>query len=395
MYHRTRFLDLVGQTSHTPQGFEISRAEGSWLYDQNGVAYLDLISGFGVSNLGHAHPTIVEAIQVQSKLYLHTNVYGEHVQNPQNQLASLLRSILPSSLHQIYFLSTGSEVIDAAIKLARSYTGRVEIVVLYHSYHGSTMAAESLRSDRAHSSHFLPLIPGVRFIHANDFEGLEKISDRTALVLIEPIQAEAGVIAMEVSWLKALQLKCNVHGVLLAFDEIQTGFGRTGSMFAFQNLNVIPDLLLLGKALGGGLPLAALVSRGELLASLAQLPALGYITTFGGNPLCCAAGGAHLKAMLQEEVLEGISIRSNLIRSILQNPRIKEIRIKGLFAAIEFENEKLVHSIVKKAREGHILLDSFLFRPSALRIAPPLNIPIEILEDACQRINLWIEEIRR
>ncbi|MBK9632306.1 MAG: aminotransferase class III-fold pyridoxal phosphate-dependent enzyme [Saprospiraceae bacterium] len=207
MYHRSRFLDLVGQTSSSPQGFEISRAEGAWLYDQSGVAYLDLISGFGVSNMGHAHPAIVEAIQVQSKLYLHTNVYGEHVQNPQNQLAALLRSILPSSLHQIYYLSTGSEVIDAAIKLARSYTGRVEIVALHHSYHGSTMAAESLRSDRAHSSHFLPLIPGVRFIHANNFEDLDKISERTALVLIEPIQAEAGVIAMEEKWLEGSSIK--------------------------------------------------------------------------------------------------------------------------------------------------------------------------------------------
>ncbi|MBK9272707.1 MAG: aspartate aminotransferase family protein [Saprospiraceae bacterium] len=383
---------MIGQTSLTSLGFKVCKSKGSWLYDNTGHAYLDLISGFGVSNMGHGHPAILDAIHQQSTAYLHTNVYGEHAQTPQNALAALLRSTLPSSLGQVYFLSTGSEAVDAAIKLARTYTSRTEVVVLTKAYHGSTLAAESLRSDFPHKSHFLPLLPGVHFMEANHLEGLNKINEKTALVLLEPIQAEAGVVQLDLGFLSKLRARCDDYGALLAFDEIQTGFGRTGKMFAFQSTNVVPDILLLGKAIGGGLPLSALISNQKIIFSFAHSPALGYITTFGGNPLSCAAGFAHLKAMLDEEIIARIPEKSAIIHNCFQSKKISAKRLIGLFAAIELANEEMVKQIIEIAKTNYILIDSFLFRPQAIRIAPPLNIDHIDLKNACERINQWIED---
>ncbi len=393
MYYRQQFLDRIAQTSEIPQAFECGRAEGSYLFDRSDRPYLDLICGFGVSNLGHCHPDILAAIRRQSELYLHTNVYGEHIQSTQVELAGLLRSLLPESLNQVYFLSAGSEAVDAAIRLARKYTGRTGLVAMSDAYHGSTIGAESLRSDEEHKRPYLPLLPDVRWIRADQREDLEKISERTALVITEVVQAEAGVQILNAGYLRALRERCDRVGALLAFDEIQTGLGRTGSLFAFQQSGVVPDILLSGKALGGGLPLAALISRPEILSSFAHSPALGYISTFGGNPLCCASGLAHLKALTGGQILQGVALRKQIILDQLKSPRIQNIRAAGLLVAAELENSEMVSALVQRALENQILLEGFLFGRNAFRIAPPLNIDPGVLESACHQINGWLEEL--
>jgi len=393
MYYRQQFLNRIAQTSEIPQAFEVSRAEGSFLYDRQDRPYLDLICGFGVSNLGHGHPEVLAAIRKQSDLYLHTNVYGEHIQSPQIGLAGLLRSLLPESLSQVYFLSAGSETVDAAIRLARKHTGRTGVVAMSDAYHGSTLGAESLRSDEEHKRPYLPLLPDIRWIRANQLNDLEKITEKTALVLTEVVQAEAGVRILNREYLSALRERCNQVGALLAFDEIQTGMGRTGSLFAFQQAGVLPDILLLGKALGGGLPLAALISRPEILSTFAHQPALGYITTFGGHPLSCAAGLAHLRALVGEPVLEGVDRRNQIVREELRSPKIRHIRAAGLLIAVELEHSDQVSALIQKAFENQILLEGFLFCRTAVRIAPPLNIEPGILESACREINGMLGKI--
>jgi acetylornithine/succinyldiaminopimelate/putrescine aminotransferase len=393
MYYRQQFLDRIGQTSEIPQALEVDRAEGSYLYDRSDRPYLDLICGFGVSNLGHSHPEVLAAIHKQAELYLHTNVYGEHIQSVQLELAGLLRSLLPETLGQFYFLSAGSEAVDAAIRLARKHTGRTGLVAMSDAYHGSTIGAESLRSDHEHKMPYLPLLPDVRWIRAGHAEDLEKITEHTALVITEVVQAEAGVRILSASYLQALRARCDQVGALLAFDEIQTGLGRTGSLFAFQQAGVVPDILLSGKALGGGLPLAALISRPEILSSFAQSPALGYITTFGGNPLCCAAGLAHLRALTGDPVIPGVAHRRDIVLEQMKSERIREVRAAGLLVAVELERSDLVSALVQKAFENQILIEGFLFCRNAFRIAPPLNVDPGVLGSACRQINAWLEEL--
>ncbi len=393
MYARSQFLNRIGQTSEIPQAFEISKASSCFLIDQKGNTYVDMISGFSVSNIGHQHPKVIEAIKNQADLYLHSTVYGEHIQSPQIKLAELLTSCLPPTLNQVYFLTTGSETIDAAIKLCRKATGRFEIVVCRKAYHGSTLAAESLRSDHDHNQAFRPLIPGIRFIDANKISDLEFINSKTAGVITEVVQAEAGVVQLEDSYLNELRIKCNKTGSLLIFDEIQTGLGRTGSLFAFQKTSVCPDILLSGKALGGGMPLAALITSKQLLVHFMRQPALSYISTFGGHPVSCAAGHASLKVLFEEKILEEVELRKELMIKILSAPTIFEIRCAGLLMAIDFKNESLVWTLINRLYHKNILVESFLFCPGALRIAPPLNIPIPILEKTCQTILETIIEL--
>jgi acetylornithine/succinyldiaminopimelate/putrescine aminotransferase len=374
MYLRRQFLEHIAQTSEVPQGFEISRAEGCYLYDADGVPYLDLISGFGVNNIGHSIPSVIHAIKQQSEKYLHTNVYGEHVQSPQVELATYLSSFLPLSLNSYYFLNSGSECVDAAIKLARLATGRHEIVVCSNAYHGSTIGAESLRSDEIHKSAFRPLIPGIRFIQFNNESDLKYLTDKTAAVFTEVIQAEAGVRIANDGYWKKMRKICDKTNSLLVLDEIQTGMGRTGKLFAFQHYDIAPDILLCGKALGAGMPLAAMICDRKLMQYFNKHLPLAYITTFGGHPVSCAAGLAGLKYLIEEKLMDEVEEKANLIKKNLTHPLIKEIRNSGLLMAIELDSPASVMKWIRDLFNKKILAESFLFCPQALRVAPPLSI---------------------
>jgi acetylornithine/succinyldiaminopimelate/putrescine aminotransferase len=389
MYLRQQFIERIAQTSEIPQGFQVRRAAACHLYDENDVAYLDLISGFGVNNIGHGNPEVIQAIQQQSKNYLHSNVYGEHIQNPQIELAELICSYLPSKLNSVYFLSSGSESIDAAIKLARLATSRNEIVACRTAYHGSTIGAESLRSDEAHKTAFRPLLPGIRFIDFNNRENINNISSKTAAVILEVVQAEAGVIVADPGYLEALRKRCDETGSLLIFDEIQTGIGRCGKFFAFQNYQVIPDLLLCGKALGAGLPLSGLICDRSLMNHFHKSTALGYISTFGGNPLCCAAGFAGLKFLMQNQIIDRVHKIAKTFIELLHHPQITEIRHSGLLMAIELKNPRQLMTLIQELYRQKILVEGFLFNSNSLRIAPPLIISeSELEQSASQIINI-------
>lgn len=383
MYLRRQFLEHIAQTSEVPQGLMISKAKGVYLYNENEEAYLDLISGFGVSNIGHGHPEIIEAIRIQSEKYLHSNVYGEHIQNPQLRLAHLLAGLLPTSLNSFHFLVSGSEAVDAAIKLARLSTDRAEIVVCKKAYHGSTMAAESLRSDENHKAPFLPLIPGIRFIKFGDLNDLKQISKATAAVFTEVVQAEAGIRQADQSWWKALRKTCNDQGSLLVLDEIQTGIGRCGTLYAFMATGIIPDVLITGKALGAGLPLSAIIASNELMRNFSHKLPLGSITTFGGNPLSCAAAEAGIKKLLTEQWMESVSEKASIICTQLNQMGFHQLRSAGLFIAVELEHPAQLMDWIRKLFEHKILAEGFLFSPHALRIAPPLCISKSEIEKLC------------
>ena len=374
MYWKRRFFENIGATSVTPQSFEISRAQGSWIIDSKGDKYLDFLSGFNVTNIGHSNEQVIRAINAQAQQYMHTTVYGEHIQSIQIKLAHLLLSLLPSSLDCSYFLSTGSEAIDAAIKLARSATGKSGIIACRNSYHGSTIGAESLRSDTEERNVFYPLLPDVRFINFGINEDLHFISPQTSCVIIEVIQAEAGVRMATDDYFLALRKKCDECNALLIFDEIQTGIGRTGKLFAFQHTQIIPDILLTGKALGAGLPLAALISSKNILSSFQTNPVLSYITTFGGNPVCCASAFAGLQYLLTSNLMENSKQNESIIRKNMTHSLIREIQGKGLFIAIELDPRIRRNDFIQKAYEKKLLLDGFLFEHNSLRIMPPLDI---------------------
>lgn len=387
MYLRRQFLEHIAQTSEIPQGFEIDLAEGCYLYDRNGDRYLDLISGFGVNNIGHSIPAVIQAIKNQSEKYLHTNVYGEHVQSPQVELASYLSSLLPPVLNSHYFLNSGSECVDAAIKLVRLATGRTEIVVCKNAYHGSTIGAESIRSDEVHKAGFRPLLPGIRFINFNDESDLQYITDKTAAVITEVVQAEAGVRVVDHKYWAALRKKCEDHKALLVFDEIQSGIGRTGKLFAFQHYDVVPDVLLSGKALGAGMPLAAMICNRELMSCFNKQLPLGYITTFGGHPVSCAAGLAGLKYLIEEKLMDSVEEKAELIKKNLTHPLIKEIRNKGLLMAVELDSPETVLQWIRNLYDKKILAESFLFCANAMRIAPPLSISQTEIKAVCELIH--------
>ena len=320
----------------------------------------------------HRHPKVIEAIKDQLDKHLHTMVYGEHVQSPQVQYAELLTGQLDPSLNCVYFLNSGSEVIEAAMKLAKRVTGKYEIISAKQAYHGSTQGAESLRSDHEYSEAFLPLVPGIKHIEFNDFNDLDKIGCRTAAVIIEPVQAEAGVIAPAPGYLEALRQRCKDMRCLLVLDEIQTGFGRTGALFAHQKYKVVPDILCIGKAMGGGMPIAALVSDREHLSSFTKNPDLGHITTFGGHPVNCAAALATLRVLLNNEIIPGVLEKEKYIKSRLDHSIVKEVRSSGLMMAVELTRRKYLKHVVNHAFEKGALIDYFLFNDRAFRLAPPL-----------------------
>jgi acetylornithine/N-succinyldiaminopimelate aminotransferase len=372
--HRQLFLNNLAQTSDLPLMLEVSRAEGSFLFDQDGKPYLDLISGISVSNLGHQNPVILKAIREQLDKYLHVMVYGEFVQNPQVDFATLLVKHLPDNLDSVYFTNSGTEATEGAMKLAKRFTGRTEIISFKNAYHGSTQGALSISGDENLKNSFRPLIPGSRMLRYNNFHDLENISKNTAAVFIEAIQGEAGALLPVPGFLKAVEEKCRATGALLVVDEIQSGMGRTGDLFAFMHENIFPDILLLGKAFGGGLPLGAFISSREIMATLKFNPVLGHITTFGGHPLCCAAGLAAFSFLLENNIPEQVKEKEKLFREKLQHQKIREIIGRGILLAIYLDDFEQVHKTIRNCFDKGLISDWFLFNSNAMRLAPPLTI---------------------
>ena len=390
--NRQLFLLHLGQTSPSPLLVEVEKAEGIYLYGPSGEKYIDLISGVSVSNCGHRHPRVVEAVKNQADSYMHLMVYGEMIQSPQVKYAAKLAELLPKSLNVCYFVNSGSEAVEGAIKLARKFTGRSRIVYFRNAYHGSTLGALSVQGSEKYKNAFRPLIPDTFCIDFNDFTALNSIDSHTACVIAEPVQAEAGVIYPEEGFLQELRKKCSEHGALLVFDEVQTGFGRTGSLFALERFNVIPDILVLAKALGGGMPLGAFISSNEIMSALAENPQLGHITTFGGHPVCCAAGLASLEVIIENNLYGRVRSKSSLFKKELVHPAITNIRGDGLLLAVQLSRPEYIHYAIANAPAHGLILDYFLFCGNAFRIAPPLIISDEEIVQACDRIKSLLDE---
>jgi acetylornithine/succinyldiaminopimelate/putrescine aminotransferase len=380
---RQLFLQHVAQTSSAPLAIEIVKAEGCNLTDVSGKTYLDLIGGISVANVGHRHPRVVEAIKKQADDYLHVMVYGEFVQSPQVQYARLLSEHLPLSLNSVYFTNSGAEAVEGAMKLAKRATGRTEMVAFENSYHGSTQGALSIIGDEYWRNAYRPLLPGIDHCRYNSMADLDRITGNTACVIAETVQAEAGVKAPQKAWLQALRKKCTETGALLILDEIQAGFGRTGSLWAFEQYGVVPDILLLGKALGGGLPLGAFIADKALMDHLTDNPVLGHITTFGGHPLCCAAGKAAFESLLSEGLHQSVASKEALLKGLLVHPKIQSLHTAGLWAAVEFDSFATCKMIIDTCIKNGVLTDWFLFAANSLRISPPLTITEEELRKAC------------
>lgn len=390
---RQLFFDHVAQTSPAPIGLEIVKAKGSTLTDASGKEYIDLIAGISVCNVGHAHPKVIKAIKKQADQYLHLLVYGEMIETPEVQYARLLTNHLPASLNSVYFTNSGTEATEGAMKLAKRVTGRTHIVAFNKSYHGSTQGSLSLMGDEYWRNAFRPLLPDISHLEYNSMEALHEITNRTACVVAETIQAERGVHAPSKQWMKALRKKCTETGTLLILDEIQTGFGRTGTLWGFEQFGIIPDIILLGKALGGGMPLGAFVSDKKLMNQFTDKPVLGHITTFGGHPVCCAAGMAAMKVLLKEKLIDKIHEKENLFRELLSHSSIKAIRSNGLLMAIELKYPDQLLKVTSACLEKGLLTDWFLFAPDCIRIAPPLTISRSTIKKACAIICQVLDEV--
>src|SRR5688572_140040 len=380
------FLSHLAQTSSSPYLISVSHAEGIFLYGPDNERYIDLISGIGVSNIGHRHPVVVEAIKDQIDRHLHVMVYGEYVQSPSNLLAMKIATRLPPGLDCSYFVNSGTEANEGALKLAKRFTGRTEIISCRKSYHGSTHGSLSVSGNELKKQAFRPLLPDIRFMDFNSIEDLQLITTKTACVIIETIQADAGVRIPSKAYMKALREKCSETGALLILDEIQCGMGRTGTLFAFQQFDIVPDILTVAKAFGGGLPIGAFISSRDIMACLTHDPMLGHITTFGGNPVCCASALATFKVIEDEKLLEQVEEKGALFEQLLKHPRIKEVRRIGLLFAIDFESAEMVSRIVLKAKELGVICYWFLSNPHSFRIAPPLTISKKQIEESCEII---------
>jgi acetylornithine/succinyldiaminopimelate/putrescine aminotransferase len=381
---RELFLKHIAQTSPSPLAFEIKKAEGCLLYDTNGKEYIDLIGGISVANIGHRHPKVVEAIKKQLDAYMHVMVYGEFIESPQVQYAKLLTDNLPPSLNSVYFTNSGAEAIEGSMKLAKRVTHRTQIIAFRNSYHGSTQGALSIIGDEYWRNAFRPLLPDVLHLEYNSFKSLDEISEKTACVIAETVQAEAGIIVPSKEWLQALRKKCTECGTLLILDEVQTGFGRTGKLWGFENFEIVPDVLILGKALGGGMPLGAFIADKKMMDAFTENPVLGHITTFGGHPVCCAAGMAAMKVLLEEKIVNGVKAKEELFRSLLVHPKIKAIRSFGLWMAIEFDSFEINKKVIDHCIQNGIMTDWFLFAPNCLRISPPLIVSENHVTEACK-----------
>ena len=394
---RKQFLRHVAQTSPAPQLIEVERAEGVFFYTPEGKPYYDLISGVSVSNVGHANRAVVEAVQRQAADYMHIMVYGEMVERPQVELARLLAETLPEPLDSVYFLNSGAEAVEGALKLAKRYTGRTEMISMRRAYHGSTHGAMSMMGapeGEEWKNAFRPLLPDTKAIRFNHKEDLAQITERTACVLCEPVQGEAGVRPPEDGFLQALRERCSQVGALLIFDEIQMGMGRSGEMFAMQRYGVTPDIVCLAKALGGGMPLGAFVSSQKIMSTLTFDPVLGHITTFGGHPVCCAAGLAAMRFLIDNKVVEDVERKGAMYEELLKDhPAVKEIRRSGLLLAVELGASEKLYRLMDLFIEEGILSDWFLYCDTAFRISPPLIISDEEIRDSVSLIRKCLDRL--
>jgi acetylornithine/succinyldiaminopimelate/putrescine aminotransferase len=380
---RKQFLQHVGQTSPSPLMVEVERAEGVFFYAPDGTRYYDLIAGVTVNNIGHGNKTVTDAVCRQAEQYMHVMVYGEMVERPQVEYAKLITDLLPEGLDSVYFLNSGSEAVEGALKLARRYTGRTELISCKSAYHGSTMGSLSVMGGEELKRPFRPLLPDVRQIEYNNFDDLQHITSRTAAVIMEPVQSEAGVILPAAGYLEAVRRRCSEVGALLIFDEIQTAFGRVGGMFGFERTGVVPDIICLAKAFGGGMPLGGFVSSKKIMDTLSYNPALGHITTFGGHPVCCAAGLAALRYTLDNNLTARAEPLGALYESLLAgHPAVREIRRAGLLIAVELGDSAKMYKAMSAFIESGILSDWFLFCDTAFRISPPLTITEEQVRDS-------------
>ena len=390
--NRQLFFQHLAQTSDKPIGIEVASAKGVYIYDIAGKAFMDMIAGFSVCNIGHSHPEVIKAINEQVEKYMHVIVYGEFVQAPQVQYAQHLTSFLPEALQAVYFTNSGAEATEGAMKLAKRVTGRTKIVAFEGAYHGSTQGALSVMGDEYFKHAFRPLLPDILHLRYNNFEDIELIDDTVACVLVELVQAETGITPANKEWVIALRKKCDSLCILLIVDEIQSGFGRTGTLFAFEQYDIVPDVLLVGKALGGGLPLGAFIASSKLMSTLTENPVLGHITTFGGNPVSCAAGNAALTILQNSGWIETVKEKENYLITHLQHPAILHRNHAGLWMSLQFESAELTKKIAAACIENGIITDWFLFAEERIRIAPPLSITIDELMIAIDKIIASIHQ---
>ncbi len=377
---REDFFTYQAQTTPHPLALEISHAKGSYIYDTKGNAHLDFVAGVSASSLGHCHPRVTKAIQEQVEKYMHVMVYGEYIQKPAVEYAKLLASHLPFPLETTYLVNSGTEAIEGALKLARRVTGRSQIISAHHAYHGNTMGSLSIMGYEPRKSVFRPLIPDVSFITFNKEEDLLKITNKTAAVILETIQGAAGFLQPANGYLTKVRQRCNETGTLLILDEIQPGFGRTGKLFAFEHYDCIPDILVIGKGMAGGLPVGAFVASKEMMATLQDKPKLGHITTFGGNPVIAAACLATLREITETELISDTLQKEAIFRRLLKHKHIKAINGKGLMLAVMLDNEEITNHVVLTCAKKGLILFWLLFEPKALRISPPLTISKEEIE---------------
>ena len=388
------FLTYLAQTNPYPIQLEVARAEGVYLYGSDGKAYTDMISGLAVTNVGHRHPHVVKAIKEQVDRYMHVIPYGEFIQSPQTELARKLATLLPGCLSATYIVNSVAEAVEGALKLAKRYTGRRELIACLKSYHGSTHGALSVSGNEKKRTAFEPLLPGVSWITFNDVADLERITESTAAVIVETVQGDAGVRIPTPAYMQALRQRCDDTGALLILDEIQTGFGRTGTMFAFEQYDVVPDILVIAKALGGGMPLGAFIARPEVMKTLSFEPMLGHITTFGGHPVCCAAALASIE-VIEDGLLPDVEQKGRLIRELLDHPIVREIRQTGLMLAIDLPSEEITYKVVARCLERGVITFFFLSNPASFRLAPPLTITEEEIRWACGEIRGVFEEVSK
>ena len=388
---RKQFLNHVGQTSDSPLMIEVARAEGIYFYAPDGKRYVDLIAGVSVSNVGHGNPAVVETVCAQARDYMHIMVYGEMIERPQVRYATAIASLLPAPLESIYFVNSGAEAVEGALKLAKRHTHRTEIISFQNAYHGSTHGSMSVMGGETFVGAYRPLLPDTRKLRYNRFEDLTQITERTACVLVEPVQGESGVNPPAPGFLEALRQRCTETGALLIFDEIQTGFGRTGAMFALQRYGVTPDIVCLAKALGGGMPLGAFVSSNAIMSGLQSDPPLGHITTFGGHPVCCAAGLAALNYIQEHDLATQAEPKGALFEALLRDhPAVREIRRSGLLLAVELGSSERLFRAMALLKEAGYLSDWFLFCDTAFRISPPLTITEEQIRECCADIRTQV-----
>lgn len=391
MNNRQLFLAHLAQTTDFPLMIEVEKAAGIYLYGPNGERYIDLIAGIGVSNVGHRHPKVLEAIYGQLDKYLHLMVYGEYVQTPQALLAKALIDTLPDHLDNVYLVNSGSEAIEGALKLAKRYTGRPNLISCVDAYHGSSAGSLSIGGNEIFKRGYRPLLPGISHIHYGSYSNLEKINSDTAAVIVETIQGEAGIRVSCSNYFNALRRRCDETGALLILDEIQAGFGRTGKFWAFEHFDIVPDMVVCAKGMGGGMPIGAFIANKDVMAVFKNNPLLGHITTFGGHPVSAAASLATIQILHEDNLIKEVESKANLFKSLLVHPKIKGIRNKGLMMAVEFESFEVLKPIIDRGIELGVITDWFLFCDDAMRIAPPLVITETEIREACQLILKAIE----